>query len=60
MMRTTTTKKNQQNENDSFEYKAQLTSLIEMGFGDVETLKFLLVKHKGDMQHVIQEVFIQA
>jgi len=53
-------KKNQQNEDDSFEFKIQLTTLKDMGFGDVGTLKFLLVKHKGDMQHVIQELFLQA
>jgi hypothetical protein len=52
-------KKNQQNEDDSFEFKTQLYALKEMGFADVETLKFLLVKHKGDMQHVIQELFVQ-
>jgi len=51
---------NQQNEDDSFEFKAQLTSLKEMGFGDIATLKFLLVKNKGDIQHVIQELLIQA
>jgi len=37
-----------------------LNSLKEMGFGDIATLKFLLIKHKGDVQHVVQELLIQA
>jgi len=50
---------NEQNEDDKFEFKLQLNSLKEMGFDNVETLKFLLIKHKGDVQRVIQEL-IQA
>jgi len=53
-------KKNQPNEDDSFEFKTQLNSLKEMGFNDVLTLKFLLVKHKGDVQHVVQELLMQV
>jgi hypothetical protein len=51
--------KNKNNEDDKFEFKSQLQSLQEMGFYDHETLKFLLIKHKGDIQRVIQEL-IQA
>jgi len=52
-------KNNKNNEDDKFEFKLQLQSLEEMGFYDRETLKFLLIKHKGDVQRVIQEL-IQA
>lgn len=55
-----TNKKNQPNEDDSFEFKTQLNSLKEMGFNDVVTLKFLLIKHKGDVQHVVQELLMQV
>jgi len=55
----TTKKNNKNNEDDKFEFKLQLQSLEEMGFYDRETLKFLLIKHKGDVQRVIQEL-IQA
>jgi len=47
------------NEDDKFEFKLQLNSLQEMGFYDIETLKLLLIKHKGDVQRVVQEL-IQA
>jgi len=45
------------NENDDkFEYKIQLNSFIEMGFDNVETIKFLLIKHKGATERVIEEL----
>jgi len=53
-------KKDQQNEDNSFEYQTQVDSLKEMGFDDVATLKFLLVKHKGEIQHVIQDLLYHA
>jgi len=46
---------NKQNE-EKFEFNEQLNSLKEMGFYDVEALKLLLIKHKGDVQHVVQEL----
>jgi hypothetical protein len=50
---------NEKENQDNFEFKLQLNSLKEMGFNDVQTLKFLLTKHAGDVQRVIQEL-IQA
>jgi len=51
--------KKQQDEDDSFEFKTQLNSLKEMGFNDIASLKFLLVKFKGDVQLVVQELLAQ-
>jgi len=49
-------KKKKENVDDKFEFKLQLNSLKEMGFDNVETVKFLLIKHKGDVQRVVQEL----
>jgi len=48
--------KQKENVDDKFEFKLQLNSLKEMGFDNVETVKFLLIKHKGDVQRVVQEL----
>jgi len=48
--------KEKENLDDKFEFKLQLNSLKEMGFDNVETVKFLLIKHKGDVQRVVQEL----
>jgi len=48
--------KEKENVDDKFEFKLQLNSLKEMGFDNVETVKFLLIKHKGDVQRVVQEL----
>jgi hypothetical protein len=41
---------------DKFEFKPQLKALQEMGFYDIESLKLLLIKYKGDIQRVVQEL----
>jgi hypothetical protein len=41
---------------DKFEFKLQLNALQAMGFYDIESLKLLLIKYKGDIQRVVQEL----
>jgi len=43
------------NEDDKFEFKVQLKSLQDMGF-DADTIKFLLIKHKGSIERALEEL----
>jgi len=41
---------------DKFEFKEQLKLIQDMGFMNIETIKFLLIKNKGGVDRVIEEL----
>merc|ERR1712087_353588 len=41
-------------EPNAFEYTEELVAIMNMGFGDMASIKELLVEHKGNKQRVVQ------
>merc|ERR1719379_2710942 len=41
-------------ESNAFEYTEELVAIMNMGFGDMASIKQLLVEHKGNKQRVVQ------